>query len=107
MMRMSDSPRGEKPMPPEEAEAVAIQALAFVAGEPDLLSRFVALSGIEPHEMRRAAREPGFLAGVLNFVVRHEPTLIAFAEAAGLDPADPVRAMKALPHGDDRYEASS
>ena len=65
------------------AEEMAIAALGFIAADPTLLPRFLAITGIEAQAIRSAAREPGFLAGVLQFIVAHEPTLIAFAEHAG------------------------
>lgn len=91
----------------ERAEALAIQALGFVAADPALLPRFLAITGIEAGEIRRAAGEPGFLAGVLRFLTDHEPTLDAFRAASGVKPEEVGRAMRALPGGDDRYEAST
>ena len=41
---------------------------------------------------------------MLQFIVAHEPTLIAFAENAGIAPAAVLKAMRALPQGDDGYE---
>lgn len=89
------------------AEEIAIAALGFIAADPELLSRFLALTGIEPQAIRAAAREPGFLAGVLQFIAAHEPTLLDFATAARLDPEAVLRAMRRLPQGDDRYDAST
>ncbi|MDQ6438274.1 DUF3572 domain-containing protein [Mesorhizobium sp. LHD-90] len=91
----------------QDAEALAISALAYLAGDPALLPRFLALTGIEAHQIRQAAREPGFLAGVLRFILAHEPTLAAFAEQAGIAPAAVGAALKALPTGDDDYLAST
>jgi hypothetical protein len=91
----------------DEAEAVGVRALAFVAGDPDLLPRFLSITGIEPGRIREAARQAGFLAGVLDFVLAHEPTVVAFAAGSGLDPSAVARARRALPGGDDRYQAST
>lgn len=91
----------------EGAEEIAVAALGFVAADLALLGRFLSISGIEPEAIRLAAREPGFLAGVLQFIIAHEPTLIAFAQTAGIDPASVAQAMRNLPQGDDRYEAST
>ncbi len=91
----------------EEAEAVAIRALGFVAADPELLPRFLAITGIDAGAIREAAREPGFLAGVLHFILAHEPTLLRFAEETQTEPAAVGRALRALPAGDDRYEAST
>jgi hypothetical protein len=91
----------------ERAQEIAIAALGYIAADPELLPRFLAITGIEPHSIREAAQEPGFLAGVLQFIAAHEPTLLAFAESAGVPPGAVLQAMRALPQGDDRYDAST
>jgi L-cystine uptake protein TcyP (sodium:dicarboxylate symporter family) len=74
----------------EEAEAAAleigVQALTFIAGDPEQMERFLALSGMEVGQVRAAARDPAFFAGLLDFLLGHEPTLLAFAAQAGLSP---------------------
>jgi len=75
---------------------LAIQALAFIAEEPERLSRFLALTGLEAAEIRTAAREPGFLVGVIEHMLSDESLLIAFADSAGIDPAEMARARAAL-----------
>ncbi len=94
-------------MDTDTAEQIAIAALGFVAADPVLLPRFLAISGIEAEAVRAAAREPGFLAGVLQFLMAHEPTLAAFCEASGERPPRIAAALAALPFGDDRFEAST
>lgn len=89
------------------AEAVAIQALSFIASDPVLMPRFLAMSGIEASQIRRAAAEPGFLAGVLAFLLAHEPSLMAFCEATGTDPAAVGRARNALPGGAEEFDRST
>ncbi|MDF1601371.1 DUF3572 domain-containing protein [Mesorhizobium sp. YIM 152430] len=104
---MSDSGRSDKKLARETADGIAIQALRFIAGDAQLLPRFLDLTGIAAHDIRRAAGEPGFMAGVLQFILAHEPTLIKFSETSGVAPQDVGRALRALPAGDDRYEMSS
>jgi len=84
------------PIPKEAAEALAIQALTFIAAEPERLGRFLATTGIGPAEIRAASREPGFLAGVLEHLSTDEPLLAAFAAEAGFAPDDIVKAYAAL-----------
>lgn len=91
----------------EGAETIAVKALAFVAADPELLPRFLAITGIEANSIRRAAAEPGFLAGVLQFILAHEPTLLRFAEETGTPPAAVGKALRALPLGDDDHERST
>ena len=47
-------------------------------------------------DVRDAAREPNFLAGVLEHILADETLLIAFANTAGIDPAEVARARQAL-----------
>ncbi len=90
----------------DSAEAIAIQALAFIAGSETLLPRFLQLTGIDASEVRQAAREPGFLAGVLQFIAAHEPTLIEFCEQSGNAPREVMSAIGALPLGDATHQTS-
>jgi hypothetical protein len=82
--------------PREVAEIVAIQALAFVAGDPERLGAFLAESGIGPDTLRSAAADPRFLAHVLDFVMRDDATVKAFAAASQLHPTDIAAAHQAL-----------
>jgi hypothetical protein len=68
------------------AEIVAIQALNFIAGDPERLGRFLAETGLGPASLRAAAQDPAFLAGVLEFILRDEKLVIGFAEATELGP---------------------
>jgi hypothetical protein len=80
-----------RPRPPltrEQAEGLAIQALTFIAGDGERLGRFLAVTGIGPAEIRVAAREPGFLAGVLDYMASDDRLIAGFADETGLDPAD-------------------
>jgi Protein of unknown function (DUF3572) len=82
--------------PREVAEIVAIQALSFVAGDPERLGVFLAETGIGPETLRSAAADPHFLAGVLDFVLRDDATVKAFAAASELDPATIAAAREVL-----------
>lgn len=100
-------PRGGALPAPAAAEALAIEALGFIAADAELLSRFLAVTGIEAGDVRSAARQSGFLAGVLAFVAAHEPTLLAFAAAAGVKPETALAAMRVLPGGDTSFERTT
>ncbi len=83
-------------MTPEAAETLAVQALAFIAQDGERLGRFLAVTGIGPAQIREAAGEPRFLAGVLDYVAADEALLVAFAQQAGIDPAWIARARRVL-----------
>ena len=88
--------------PREVAEIVAIQALSFVAGEPERLGLFLAETGIGPETLRNAASNPNFLLSVLDFVLRDDATVKAFAQQNELHPTNIAAAREAL--GDPRWE---
>jgi hypothetical protein len=88
--------------PREVAEIVAIQALSFVAGDPERLGLFLAESGIGPQTLRESANDPHFLASVLDFVLRDDATVKAFAEASKLHPTNIAAAREVL--GDPHWE---
>ena len=68
------------------ADRLAIAALTAIAADPQLLARFLALTGYRATDIRTAAGEPEFLSGVLHFAARHEPILLAAGTVVGLDP---------------------
>ena len=79
-----------------DPEAVAIRALGHVASDPERLARFLEQTGIGPQTLREAARQPGFLAQVLDFVSADDATLLAFAANEGLRPETVAQARQAL-----------
>ena len=82
--------------PREVAEIVAVQALSFLAGDPVRLGRFLAESGIGPDTLRSAASDPRFLAHVLDFILRDDATVKAFAAASDLHPTNIAAAHQVL-----------
>lgn len=90
---------GERRMPTDEAERVAITALAHLANDEGLMMRFLSMTGITAAEIRAAAADPGFLAGVLDFLLGNEEDAVEFAHANALPPEDILRARAALAGG--------
>lgn len=80
----------------DAAETLAIQALSFIASDPDRLGGFLAATGMGPQDLRAAAHEPLFLAGVLDHITGDETLLLAFANDAKADPRAIERAQHAL-----------
>jgi len=79
----------KKPLPAarEAAEMLAVQALTFIAEDQERMSGFLAATGLEPGQIRSAAQQEGFFAGVLEHMLADESLLVAFADSAGIDPA--------------------
>ncbi|MHC2438506.1 hypothetical protein ACVMB0_005881 [Bradyrhizobium sp. USDA 4451] len=100
--RQTDALKKPVHNPREVAEIVAIQALSFIAGDPERLGLFLAETGIGPETLRNAASNPQFLASVLDFVMRDDATVKAFAAASELHPTNIAAAHQAL--SDPRWE---
>ena len=88
--------------PREVAEIVAVQALSFIASDAELLGRFLTETGIGPATLRTAASDPQFLRSVLDFVMRDDATIKAFAKASEHHPTTIADAHQAL--GDPQWE---
>lgn len=70
----------------DQAQEIATNALIHLSQDPELVGRFLAVSGIGPESIREAAGEPGFLAGVLEFLMGDEALLLTFCENQRLRP---------------------
>jgi len=66
--------------------------LSWISADDQMMSRFWALSGLTPDTLRDAAGQPGFAAGVLDFMANHEPTLLAYCEDRNISPQTVVNA---------------
>lgn len=86
-------------MTPNDAEAVALSALAWLAADPDRLSLFLAETGLDLDALRSRAADLDFLAGVLDFLLADEGRVTGFAESADLMPEMPAQARRQLPGG--------
>lgn len=83
----------------DEAEAMALRALAWLLADAEAAGAFLAGTGTGPETLRARLGDPAFLAGVLDHLLEDEARVIAFARTEGIDPAAPARARAALPGG--------
>jgi uncharacterized protein DUF3572 len=79
-----------------DAEALALSALAATLTDERRAQRFLDLSGIDTEDLRRRAAEPVLLAALLRFLEAHEPDLIQVAETIGAKPEELVAAREEL-----------
>lgn len=66
---------------PEAAELIALQALAYIAGNEHLGPRLLSLTGLDAETLRARAGTPELLAATLDFLAANEADLIACAAA--------------------------
>jgi len=70
-----------------DAEALALQALIFLLSDTQRLSRFLALTGIGPADIRAAAATSDLQVATLEYLLSDESLLLMFCQGAGIDPA--------------------
>lgn len=80
----------------EQAELLALQAVAWVLQDEDRAQRLLALTGIDPGDLRAGLEDPALLASVIGFLANHEPDLIACAAAIDISPAKLAAAAEYL-----------
>lgn len=76
----------------EAAEALAAQALAFLAGDGVRISAFLRETGLDPAMLAQSAGSRETLGAVLDYVIRDESLLLTFAADAGLRPEAVIEA---------------
>jgi uncharacterized protein DUF3572 len=81
------------------AETVALKALAWLAGNDELMPVFLGATGSSAEDLRAQAGDPAFLVSVLDFLAMDDAWVIAFCDAEGLGYDMPMRARQALPGG--------
>ena len=80
----------------DQAEAIAVAALAFLAQDMKRLGRFLALTGVGPAELREQARTARVLAAVLDHLSHDESLLLAFAATGAVAPQEIAKAQRVL-----------
>lgn len=78
---------------------LALDALTFLAGEPERLGRFLASTGIGPADLMARAADPALLARILDHVLADESLLHLCAAETGVPVERIVAARLRLPGG--------
>lgn len=86
---------------PADPESLALSALGWVLSDEDHADRLIALTGITPDELRDRlgagdASRREVLIALMDFLMAHEPDLMACAEALAVKPEALVEAHAAL-----------
>jgi len=94
---------GDRVLARGDPDPLALQALAFLASEPERIEPFLSVTGLNPANLREAAGEPGFLAVVLEHIGSSDSLLLEFAGNLRLNPEIVADARRVLagPEPDD------
>lgn len=83
----------------ERAETIGVHAVAWLAGNDDLLPVFQGATGAGEAEFRAGLGDPEFQASVLDFLLMDDAWIVAFCDDAGLAYDLPMQARARLPGG--------
>lgn len=86
-------------MQQEIAISIALGAISYIVSQGQLRERFLALSGLAPEDIRTNIQEIDFLSSTLEFLISHEPDLLACAEHMEEKPENLISAWRALGGG--------
>jgi hypothetical protein len=81
---------------PKTAEILGLQALGWLAGDPDGLDRFLLSAGTDAAVLRQAAEDPAMLGAVLEFLLANEDLLLRFCEESSIRPVEVHTARQLL-----------
>ncbi|APE42962.1 hypothetical protein BOO69_05635 [Sulfitobacter alexandrii] len=84
----------------ESAERFALQALAWLVGNDDLLPVFLGSTGASEADLKQRAADPVFLGAVLDFVMMDDAWVVAFCDSVDASYDRPMMARAALPGGE-------
>ena len=84
-------------MQPEQAEIIALQALAWLVGNDELCPTFLGATGGSTDDLRDRATDSAFQGAVLEFITMDDAWVMAFCDTVGLEYDQPLRARYALP----------
>jgi hypothetical protein len=84
----------------EAAEILALKALAWLAGNNELLPIFLGSTGASLDDLKNRAIEPDFLGSMLDFILMDDAWVLEFAAAEKVPPETLLAARQALPGGE-------
>lgn len=80
----------------EADESMALRLIGWIVADEARAERLLALTGLDPAGLRASLGSPAMLASLMDFVLNHEPDLLACAQALAVDPAVLVAARTSL-----------
>lgn len=87
----------------ESAEITALQALGWLVGQPEELAGFLNASGASHGDLGGLARDPQFLAALVDFLLETDERVLACTRDLDLPPTALGEARQGLPGGRDPH----
>jgi hypothetical protein len=70
----------------EDAQTIALTVIGWIVADTGRAERFLAMTGLDPDQLRAGIGENAIQAAAIDFLLGHEPDLIACASAIGEKP---------------------
>jgi hypothetical protein len=70
----------------DDAETIALRAIAFLAEDPRRIGRFLSLTGMEPETLMAGAESTPVQVAVLDYLLSDESLLMVFSGHAAIPP---------------------
>lgn len=83
--------------PADQAQSVALQALAMIVEDDEQLTQFLGSTGADGQTLATQASDPAFLGAVMDFVLQDDARILSLAERTGCAPDSFATLRHALP----------
>lgn len=72
----------------EADETLALRLVGWIVADSARAERMLGLTGLDSASLRAGLSDPATLGALMDFVLNHEPDLLACAQALDVKPAD-------------------
>ncbi|MFW2588043.1 DUF3572 domain-containing protein [Sagittula sp. SSi028] len=87
----------------ETAETLGLQAMAWLAGNDELLPVFMGATGASEQDFRQNLQDPVFQGSVLDFLMMDDAWVVDFCDSIGIPYTALAEARMALPGGEQTH----
>jgi hypothetical protein len=70
----------------EDAQTIALTVIGWIVAETGRAERFLSMTGLDPEQLRAGLGQSAIQAAAIDFLLSHEPDLLACAAAIGVKP---------------------
>lgn len=79
-----------------DAQTMALQVIGWIVADMGRAERFLAMTGLDPDQLRAGVGQSAIQLAALDFLVGHEPDLLACAADLGEKPEALVAAREGM-----------
>jgi len=88
----------------EADETLALRLVGWIVSDSVRADRMLALTGLAPDDLRESLGHPATLGALMDFVIGHEPDLLACAQDLEVPPGALIATRRRLASGDAQGE---